>query len=105
MAWDKGADMDRRRGEDSWMIDKKIPIAMIGAIVLQGAVFIWDASAVHSRIEVLEKSLDKSAAKGQHEDSEMASVKERILRLEINLANINSKLDEIKDLISKTVKK
>jgi len=49
--------IDRRSMEDSkWHLDKKVPIALIIAILFQTGVFIWLIAKLDSRVEVLEKT-------------------------------------------------
>jgi hypothetical protein len=90
-----------RRKDDHFVLDKKIPVAMILTMLLQCGVGIWWVSALNSRVNELERGADKTLVKSTNDGNEMSAVKERVLKLEINLTNINTKLDEIKDLLRK----
>jgi hypothetical protein len=94
--------MDRRTNEDShWALDKKIPIALIISMFFQVGIAGWWISGLNSRVEQLERGADKIQIHSVQNNDEMTTVKERILKLEINLTNINTKLDEIRDLIKR----
>lgn len=90
-----------RRTDDHWSLDKKIPVAMLLAMVFQCGTAIWWISALNSRVNELERGADKVLVKSASHSDEIAGVKDRVLKLEINLQNINTKLDEIKDLIKR----
>ena len=90
-----------QRDEDHWTFDKRIPVALIGTLVVQLAMGVWWVSALNSRVSELERGADKVLIRSASNDTDMGTVKERVLKLEINLTNINTKLDEIKDLIRK----
>lgn len=94
-------DMDRRRLGDHWSFDKRIPIAMILAMLVQCGAAIWWVSDLNSRVHGLEKDSGKSQTETISSNTEMASVKERVLRLEIKWESIDLKLNEIKELIAK----
>ncbi|WP_157199635.1 hypothetical protein [Methylomonas koyamae] len=91
--------MDRR--QEHWGFNKKIDVAVVLGMMLQCGVGVWWVSALNSRVSELEHSADKSQLVVAQGGSETTQLKERVLKLEINLANINTKLDEIKDLIAK----
>lgn len=83
--------------DNYWSIDKKVPVALMLAILLQTASAIWWAASVSSRIEYLEKIQSSSS-----------TLVERVVRLEVmseqnrtTLDRIDRKLD---GALSKTVK-
>lgn len=93
--------MQDRRENDHWSFDKKIPIALIFTMLFQLGAGTWWVSALNSRVGELEKGAEKVIIKTAASAEEMLNVKERVLKLEITLTNINSKLDEIKELIKR----
>ncbi len=85
--------------QEHFSVDKRINISAIVAALFQAAVIVWGASNLYSRVGELEKVVNQGQVRSVVSQDEMNSVKERVLRLEINLTNINAKLDEIKELI------
>lgn len=75
-----------RRVYDSWHFDKRIPLALIGTLVLQLIVLVWGASKLDSRVLVLEK------ATAVLQDSTIESVRQR--------EDIRLRLTRIEDRIS-----
>ena len=72
------------RGDDdnAWHLDKKVPIAMIFAIVGQLAGFAWIASKLDSRVESLEKSDVRHERSIDALTAERDGSRERLTRLE-----------------------
>ncbi len=76
------------QANEAWHFDKRIPLAMIGAIVMQtGAVFWW-ASSINERVSVLES---------WHRDSkgiaaDIAVVRSQVSDLKTALNRIESRL-------------
>ena len=85
--------------KEHWMIDKKVPAALIFAIFMQGVVGVWWASDITSRLESIE-----SAEAGMEENVE-SLVKlsdaryEKIIRLEEQLAATKTILGRIESKI------
>jgi len=66
-----------------WALDRRIPIAIISAIVLQSAGFVWGAATLWERVAVLEKR------------SESLSVtSDRLIRVEDSVTNLQARLEE-----------
>ena len=51
----------RMESDTEWRLDKHIPVALILAIILQGAATVWWASSINARVEMLEERQDKLA--------------------------------------------
>lgn len=75
-----------------WTIDRHVPLALIGAILLQSAVGIWWAgsfsAATSGRLDVLEKQAMTTAP-----------VSERLVRVEVQIGTIKETVDKIEALI------
>ena len=67
---------------EGWHLDKKVPLALVAAIVGQTLAAVWFASAMHSRVGVLEERV-----------SAMADQRDRIIRMETILDRIEKKID------------
>lgn len=76
------------REDNDWHLDKRVPIALIGALALQTGTFIWWASSLTERVAVLERGALASAPQA-----------DRLTRVEVKIENIQSGVDEIKALI------
>lgn len=76
--------------DSQWHLDKKVPLAMIMAFVIQSVTFIWIGAtwkqSIDSRIDILERS-----------DAERKPQEARLIRLEerlINMADLLNKIDK-----------
>lgn len=85
-----------------WHVDKTIPIALIFAISVQGAVGIWWASDITSRLMTVEASENKHSIAVEAMLKILEGRTERIIRLEEKtgytvqaLERIEKKLDEV----------
>lgn len=90
--------MSRRRDPDSaWHLDKKIPVAIIIALLAQTAGAIWWASATNQRLTVLEEKQATSTR-----DTPVQS--ERLTRVETKVETIQRDVTEIKSDIKGLVR-
>ena len=86
---------------EGWHLDKRVPIAIIGAIIGQGAMIIWWAAGVDARlstaahrIEVIERIADRG-------DAADRLVADRLTRLETQQSMVVEQLREIKLLLGR----
>lgn len=86
-----------------WKLDRHVPLAMIGAILLQSAVAIWWAAsfsatttgrldASDSRVTALERTTDRTTLS-------LVPMSERLVRLEVQLGTVKETTDKIEALI------
>lgn len=86
-----------------WKIDRHVPLALIGAIMLQTAIAIWWAAsfsatttgrldASDSRVTALERTADRTTLG-------LVPMSERLVRLEVQLGTIKETTDKIEALI------
>ena len=92
--------MERRRFDDRWVVDKKIPLALILTTTVQLGVAVWWLSDLNTRVRALEKFAQSSMEETKDHADDESIIKDRILKLEINLNNIDSTLHEIKELLA-----
>lgn len=71
-----------------WHLDKKVPIALIAALLAQTFAVSWWASATSERVSTLERRMDAAAPQA-----------DRLTRVEVKLETVQSGIDEIKQLI------
>lgn len=65
-------------GPEHWTLDKKIPFAIIFALLVQGGGLAWWAATLESRISTAERSITKLDGR----DGEFREGRERMIRLE-----------------------
>jgi hypothetical protein len=79
---------------ENWHLDKKVPLGIIGAIIVQTVVMVYVGTSwkdsVDNRISALEKS-----------DSGQETHENRIVVLEQKFGYIQTSLDEIKELLKR----
>lgn len=72
-----------------WHLDKRIPIAIILAILAQTGAGFWWAATTSERVSTLEKRVDASAPQS-----------DRLTRLEVNVEVLKDGVSEIKRLLT-----
>lgn len=79
----------RRQPNDSnWHLDKKVPIAMIAAILFQTGGMVWWAASASERLNALERKADVVAPQA-----------ERLARVETKLETVQDGILEIKSIL------
>jgi hypothetical protein len=73
------------QSDTQWHVDRKVPIAVIIAIVAQTGGFIWWGAKADERLTTLERRVETSAPQA-----------DRLTRVEVNLESIKESLTEIK---------
>lgn len=71
-----------------WHLDRRVPLAMILAIIMQTGTFIWWASSLSERVNTLERERIAAAPQG-----------DRLTRVEVKVEGVQSSLDRIERLI------
>ena len=71
-----------------WHLDRRVPVALIFAIVMQSAAIIWWGASLSERVSSLEKRADHSAPQA-----------DRLTRVEVKVDSITDSLNEIKILL------
>lgn len=71
--------------DNNWHLDKKVPISLIFAILVQTAGFFWWAASTSEKVSVLKERLDAIAPQA-----------DRLTRVEVNIESIKDSLTEIK---------
>ena len=93
---------------ESWHLDKKVSVSMIGAIAMQTLMLGWWASALHGRVTELEKAdvtfkqdlKDKQRLEDLRYESANTATN-RIVRIETQLENVYSGLKRIETALDK----
>ena len=77
---------------ESWHLDKKVPISIIGALIVQTLIFVYVGTAWKVDIEGRVNALERS-------DNSQATHESRIIVLEQGVLRIRDDLAEIKALL------
>lgn len=76
------------KSDASWHVDRKVPVAVIIALVFQTGGFIWWGAKADERLSSLERKVESSAPQA-----------DRLTRVEVNIEAIKDSLNEIKGRI------
>lgn len=86
---------------EPWHLDKRVPIALILAIVLQTGGFIWWAAGLSHRVDQHTREIAALHMEGRGYTSEAARVRETLARLEERLAAQNDLLRRVESAINR----
>lgn len=78
--------MNDKRPEEAWHLDKRVPIALLFAILLQTGMGVWWGARIDARVAALEQT-----------DVTRATTSERLARVETVLASIDRRLERMED--------
>ena len=94
------AQMAEQKTPEHWTLDKKVPIAIIFALILQAIGAGWWAAAMEGRVAEAQRSIIRLEAR----DGETREGRERLIRLEERmisaaeeLRRMNGKLEQLID--------
>jgi hypothetical protein len=76
--------------DSSWHLDRKVPIAMVVAILMQTGGMIWWGAKADARIETLERKAELAAPQDT-----------RLTRVETKLEAVQDGISEIKSILRK----
>lgn len=80
--------MSQPDDDAKWHLDRRVPLAMILAIIMQTGTFIWWASSLTERVNTLERERVATAPQG-----------DRLTRVEVKVEGVQTSLDRIERLI------
>ncbi len=86
--------MTTRDDDKHWHLDRKVPLAMIFAILAQTGAGIWWASTISSRVDYAERRLEA-----------MAPQSDRVTRVEVKIEGVQSDVSEIKSDVKSLLRK
>ncbi|MFG1417000.1 hypothetical protein V5F38_04180 [Xanthobacter sp. V0B-10] len=76
---------------EHWTLDKKVPLAIIFALVVQGAGLAYWAATLESRVNSAEKVISKLEGR----EGETREARERLIRLEERMISIGDDLRRV----------
>lgn len=68
--------------KEHWSVDKKVPIALIVAILGQTGAFVWWGATMSARVDILERDNAKLERRVESGESAARGVSERLVRVE-----------------------
>lgn len=71
--------------DKNWHLDKKVPLSLLAAILMQTAAMFWWGATTSEKVSVLKERLDAIAPQA-----------DRLTRVEVNIESIKDSLTEIK---------
>lgn len=74
--------------DTSWHLDRKVPISLIVAILMQTGGFFWWAATTSEKVSVLKERLDAIAPQS-----------DRLTRVEVNIESIKESVLDIKQAL------
>lgn len=78
----------QQRDDNNWHLDKRVPISLIAAILMQSCGFFWWTATTSERVSVLKERLDAIAPQA-----------DRLTRVEVNIESIKDSVTEIKQAL------
>lgn len=78
--------------EDGWHLDKKVPLSLILAILVQAAMVIWAIADIKKDVEVLKATTGALAARDAAIE---VSMREATLKISERLERVDAKLDRL----------
>lgn len=76
------------KSDESWHVDRKIPVAVLLAFVVQTSGIVWWGATASERLSAVERRVEFAAPQA-----------DRLTRLEVNVEAIKDSLNEIKATI------
>lgn len=88
-------------GDKQWTVDKKIPLAMIFALVMQTGAFVWWMGGISERVNVLEKASAAVTISAPVQSDRLTRVESRVESAQRDLTEIKA---DVKSLIRRDAK-
>lgn len=85
-------ELDRRQTDDSWHLDKKVPISLIVAVLVQAGMGIWAIADIKKDVELLKVESVRQHERDERQDK---STSEAVLLLRQQLERMESKIDRL----------
>ena len=77
---------------DSWHLDKKVPLSLIFAMLIQAAMVIWAVADIKKDVEILKSRV---ATQQDRDDRQDKTLEEVVSRLQTQLERMDGKLDRL----------
>ena len=80
---------------EQWHLDKRVPVAIIFAIIIQSAGGVWWASAMNERMHQVERRLEGFAARGAITERQVNEQGEEIAFLTAEIKQLSRQLERL----------
>lgn len=88
--------VERRVSDNHWHLDKRVPISILGVLIVQMCSGLWFISKLDARIAALENiSVIQLSAQHEKDQKQDEQVKDSVEKLAKQLEHIDDKLDRI----------
>ncbi len=77
---------------ESWHLDKKVPLSLIFAMLVQAAMVIWAVADIKKDVEILKS---RAATQQDRDDRQDKTLGEVVARLQTQLERMDGKLDRL----------
>ena len=77
---------------ESWHLDKKVPLSLIFAMLIQAAMVIWAVADIKKDVEILKSRVATQADRDERQDKTLGEV---VARLQTQLERMDGKLDRL----------
>ena len=78
--------------KESWHLDKKVPLSLIFAMLIQAAMVIWAVADIKKDVEILKSRVTTQQDRDDRQDKTLGEV---VSRLETQLERMDGKLDRL----------
>lgn len=78
----------REKDDDAWHLDKRVPISLLAAILMQTAGFVWWGATTQEKVAVLKERLDAIAPNS-----------DRLTRVEVKVDGVQQSINRIEGYI------
>ena len=77
---------------EGWHLDKKVPLSLIFAMLVQAGAIIWMIADIRKDVEILKKEVAMQDARDRVQDTHVVEVQKLVLEM---LNRMDSKLDRV----------
>ena len=78
--------------KESWHLDKKVPLSLIFAMLIQAAMVIWAVADIKKDVEILKSRVTAQQDRDDRQDKTLGEV---VSRLQTQLERMDGKLDRL----------
>lgn len=78
--------------KESWHLDKKVPLSLIFAMLIQAAMVIWAVADIKKDVEILKSRVATQQDRDDRQDKTLGEV---VSRLQTQLERMDNKLDRL----------
>ena len=78
--------------KESWHLDKKVPLSLIFAMLIQAAMVIWAVADIKKDVEILKSRVATQADRDERQDKTLGEV---VARLQTQLERMDGTLDRL----------